>query len=109
MKSTLRNLVLGLGLASFVLVGTACGGAEAKEAEAIAKEACACQDKACAQAALGKFAKFAADNKKKKVSKKNAKKLKESMTKAAACMAEQGISKAEIVKELSKSVSSGNK
>jgi hypothetical protein len=92
--------MLSLGVASFVLVGTACGGKEAKEAESLAKEACACTDNACAKGAFVKFEKWIAKNKKKKVSKKNAKKVGEASKKITECLMKQGIKPGEIMKAL---------
>jgi hypothetical protein len=101
MKKTVRNVMLVLGLGAFLAFGaSACGGKEAKKAEALAKEACACKDKACAEGVLGKFKEFMIKNKDKKVSKKNAERAGKAAKKMTECMIKAGVERKTIAKTM---------
>lgn len=101
MKKTVRNIMLVLGLGAFLALGaSACGGKEAKKAEKLAKEACGCKDKACAEGVLGKFKEFMIKNKDKKVSKKNAERAGKAAKKMTNCLIEKGVERKAITKAM---------
>lgn len=79
-------------LASLSLFGVACGGGDIDKLKKLKDEACACKDKACADAVNKKMDSTMEGMK--EPSESDAKKLMEIMTEAAVCLQKAGASAA---------------